>query len=373
MKLVIFGLSVSSSWGNGHATLWRGLIHALAAEGHRVVFFEKDQPFYASHRDCTSIPNGELVLYREWSEVLPRARQALADADVGMVTSYCADGLAACELVLESRVGVRAFYDLDTPITINERRAGKSVPYLPPQGLGGFDVVLSYTGGEAITALCGELGARSAVPLYGSVDPEVHFPVEARADFRADLSYLGTYAANRQRMLERLFIEPARRSPERRFLIGGAQYPQEFPWTPNIFFVRHLPPVEHPAFYCSSPLTLSVTREPMAAMGYCPSGRLFEAAACGVPVLSDWWVGLDSFFEPGREILIARSSDDAMAALALAPDELAAIGRRARERTLEEHTAAHRARELIEILESVQGGDGADRGEVDAEPASTGG
>jgi spore maturation protein CgeB len=189
-------------------------------------------------------------------------------------------------------------------------------------------------------------------PLYGSVDPDVHGPVPPRDNYRADLSYLGTYAEDRQHSLDALFIEPARRSPFRRFAIGGAQYPHTFPWTSNIYFVRHLPPSEHPAFFCSSRLTLNVTRRAMADMGWCPSGRLFEAAACGAPILSDWWEGLDGFYDPWSEIVVARQTDDVLAALEMTDDELARMAQAARERTLEEHTAERRALELEAALEA---------------------
>jgi spore maturation protein CgeB len=353
MKLVIFGLTVSSSWGNGHATLWRGLWRALARRGHRIVFFERDVPYYAGHRDLTSLPGGELVLYRGWDEALAQATRELGDADVAMVTSYCPDGVAAADLVLNSSAEVKTFYDLDTPVTFERLRAGETVAYLPPRGLGGFDLVLSYTGGAALDALRSELGARRVAALYGSVDPGAHYPVPAVDSYRSDLSYLGTYAADRQQAVESLLVEPARRLPHKRFVIGGAQYPHDFPWTANIHFVRHMPPPEHPAFFCSSRLTLNVTRRAMAEMGYCPSGRLFEAAACGTPVLSDWWEGLDAFFEPGREVLIARSTEDAVNAIELTDAELAKVARAARERALNEHTADHRARELEQAMEGV--------------------
>ncbi len=352
MKLVIFGLSISSSWGNGHATLWRGLCRALAARGHRVVFFERDVPYYAANRDSWEVPGGgELVLYRDWEEALPAATAQLASADVGMVTSYCPDGVVATELVLASKAWRRVFYDLDTPVTLARLARGEDVPYIGPRGLAEFDLVLSFTGGRALDVLRERLGARRVAPLYGSVDPDVHAPAAPAEHYRADLSYLGTYAEDRQAALQRLFVEPARRAPGLRFLIGGAQYPAVFPWTPNIWFVRHLPPGEHPAFYSSSRVTLNVTRGPMAEMGYCPSGRLFEAAACGTPVLSDEWEGLDSFFRPGEEILIARDAGDVLGALSMTPEELAEVGRRARERTLSEHVAERRALELEDALE----------------------
>jgi spore maturation protein CgeB len=353
VKLVIFGLAISSSWGNGHATLWRGLCAALIRRNHRVVFFERDVDYYAQNRDLFELPGGRLVLYPGWPDALPQARRELADADAAIVTSYCPDGVAATALVLDSPVPRRVFYDLDTPVTLARLAAGETVPYLAPGGLGGFDLVLSYTGGRALDELRHRLGARRAAPLYGSVDPAVHRPVPPVPGYRGDLSYLGTFAADRQAALEALFVEPARRHPERRFLLGGACYPADFPWTGNIFFVRHLPPGEHPAFFGSCRLTLNVTRAAMAAMGHCPSGRLFEAAACGAPVISDAWEGLDAFFAPGREILIAHGPDEVGAALSLGDAELRRIALAARERTLAEHTAACRALELERLLDDA--------------------
>jgi spore maturation protein CgeB len=355
MKFVVFGLTVSSSWGNGHATLWRGLCRALAARGHEVVFFEKDVPYYAAQRDLHELPGGRLVLYAEWSDVAPMARQEATAADVALVTSYCPDGPAACDLVLSARAACRVFYDLDTPVTLDRLRAGERVFYLPAS-LEPFDLVLSFTGGAALDALRERLGARRVAPLYGSVDPGVHAPVSSVDCFRADLSYLGTYAEDRQAGVDALLVEPARRRPALRFVIGGAQYPHTFPWTDNIYFVRHLPPADHPAFYSSSRLTLNVTRRAMAAMGYCPSGRLFEAAACGAPILSDDWEGLDHFYDPATEILVARDTDDVVDALALPEGELRRRARAARERTLAEHTAEQRVRDLERALEAARAG-----------------
>lgn len=352
MKVAVFGLTISSSWGNGHATLWRGLCRALARRGHRVVFFERDQPFYAGNRDLFEVPGGELVLYDSWTNVRQRAAAEVGDADVAMVTSYCPDGVAATELVLDGRA-LPVFYDLDTPVTLSRLSRGEGLSYLGPTGLAGFELVLSYTGGAALDQLRDRLGARRVVPLYGHVDPEVHRPAAAVPHYASDLSYLGTYAEDRQGALGALLIEPARLRPNRRFLIGGAQYPQDFPWTSNIFFVRHLPPTEHAAFFSSSRLTLNVTREPMAAMGWCPSGRLFEAAACGAALLSDTWEGLDTFFTPGREILAAGNADEALAALDLDDAEMWRIARSARERTLAEHTSDRRAEELERIIDTA--------------------
>ncbi len=349
MKLVVFGLTVSSSWGNGHATLWRGLIRALARRGVRVVFYERDAPFYAAHRDLAEADWLDLVLYESWSDIRDRARRDIAESDAAMVTSYCPDAPAATAEVLAGPT-LRLFYDLDTPVTLSRIARGEPTGYVGPEGLSGFDLVLSYTGGPALDALRLRLGARAVAPLYGHVDPETHAPAAAREVFAADLSYLGTYAPDRQAALEALFVEPARRRPAQRFLIGGAQYPQDFPWTDNIFFVRHLPPPDHPAFFASSRLTLNVTRAAMARAGWCPSGRLFEAAACGAAVVSDLWDGLDAFFDIGREILPARDTEDVLAALDLPDAALRRIGEAARARVLSEHTADHRAATLLDLL-----------------------
>jgi spore maturation protein CgeB len=353
MKLVIFGLTVTSSWGNGHATLWRGLCKALGRRGHRVVFFERDVPYYASHRDLADLEGGTLVLYRDLGEILPQVRRELADADVAMTTSYCPDAILAAEEIGASRARVKAFYDLDTPVTLAALDAGEHVPYLPARGLADFDLVLSYTGGGALSRLISDLGARRVVPLHGHVDPETHHPAAPVDRYLCDLSYLGTYADDRQATLDALFLTPARRLPRQRFLIGGAKYPEGFPWLPQLFFVEHVPPPEHPAFFGSSRLTLNVTRRVMAAFGHCPSGRLFEAAACGCPIVSDAWDGLDAFYHPGEEILVARYPEEVVDALELTDTELRRIAGAARERTLTRHTSDHRAGELEAAVEGV--------------------
>ncbi|AMX96927.1 glycosyltransferase [Mesorhizobium ciceri] len=350
MQMVIFGLTVTSSWGNGHATLWRGLIRALARRGWSVTFFERDTPYYAGARDLDRLDGGNVVLYPDWEDIRRVAEQTVKQSDVVIVTSYCPDAVDASRLAQQAGRGLRVFYDLDTPVTLARIEQGERPPYFGPEGLADFDLVLSYTGGSAVDALKTVLGARHVVPLYGHVDPDQHRPAEKRAEFAGDLSYLGTYAADRQAGVEKLLVRTAARLPDQRFIIGGAQYPQEFPWGDNIFFVRHLPPADHPAFFSSSRLTLNVTREAMVQKGWCPSGRLFEAAACGVPIITDTWPGLSSFFEPGSEILLAHDTDDVVAALALPADELDAIKTRARERVLDEHTSARRAAELDHIL-----------------------
>jgi spore maturation protein CgeB len=357
VKMVVFGLTVSSSWGNGHATLWRGLIGALARRGWTVSFFERDVPYYAHTRDFDRIDGGDLVLYSEWADVCQRAEREIAGADVAMVTSYCPDGIAATELVLQAPSALRLFYDLDTPVTLSHLRRGEATNYIGPDGLSGFDLVLSYTGGAALDELRSVLGARRTAALYGHVDPNMHRPAAPNPAFAGDLSYLGTYAEDRQAAIEQLLVEPARLEPERRFVIGGAQYPDDFPWTRNIHFVRHLPPADHPSFYASSRLTLNVTRSAMAELGWCPSGRLFEAAACGAAILSDVWPGLGDFFELDHEVIPVRSTDEVIAALGMTDAELQRIGTSARERVLADHTSDRRASELEAMLSNVSRGE----------------
>lgn len=353
MKFVIFGLTISSSWGNGHATLWRGLTKSLTSLGHQVIFFEKDVPWYASNRDLWELwDRAELVLYPEWRMVAAKALREVESADASIVTSYCPDGRAASTLVLDRAPGLKAFYDLDTPVTLARLEHGEQVLYLPEQGLGDFDLVLSYTGGRALDELRSRLGARRTAPLYGHVDHYWHKPAPHEPWYAADLSYLGTFAADRQEGLERLFIEPARRRPEQSFLLGGSKYPEGIGWPSNIRKLDHIPPSHHPSFFSSSRLTLNVTRADMARMGWCPSGRLFEAAACGAVMVSDDWEGLGEFFEPGAEIVIARDSEDVVAALERGDAELRPIGESARQRALDEHTSMHRALQLLDLIGS---------------------
>lgn len=352
MKLVIFGLTISSSWGNGHATLWRGMCKSLARLGVNVVFFEHDVTYYARQRDCAAPEGATLVLYDDWSAIRARVRRELVDADAAIVTSYCPDALPARAEILEASRPLAVFYDLDSPVTVAAARDGKLLQYLDARGLRDYDLVLSYAGGPTLHALQKILHARNAHSLYGHVDPALHRPVPPAAAYRSDLCWLGTYAEDRQRALEALFVDAARARPRARFTLAGAQYPDDFPWQDNIWFIRHLSPSEHAAFLCSSRLALNVTRAAMARAGWCPSGRLFETAACGVPIVSDDWPGLSEFYRPGVEILLAQDTDGTLAAMDLSDSELKRIGEAGRARTLASHTSMHRARELLRLLEA---------------------
>ncbi len=349
----MFGLSVSSSWGNGHASLWRGLIGALHRAGHSVRFFERDRPWYAEHRDLDALPGGrgELVLYREWDR--RAAVDACRNADVAVATSYCPDAGAAAEAMADAPATLRCFYDLDSPITLARLEAGEAVDYVGPDLYAGFDLVLSYAGGPTLDALATRLRAPRVLPLYGSVDPDLYRPGEAASQYRSSLSYIGTYAADRQQALDALFLRAAAARADARFVLAGSQYPPDFPWSANVHYVRHLPAGEHAAFYASSRLTLNITRRAMARSGWCPSGRLFEAAACGAPILTDRWPGLEAFFQPDAEILVADDTEAALAAIDMPDGARFAVGARARARTLDEHNASRRALDMIRAFEAA--------------------
>ncbi|MBX3221469.1 MAG: glycosyltransferase [Labilithrix sp.] len=352
MRLVVFGLSVTSARDNAHATFWRGVLRALAADGHEVVFFERDTPFFAGHRDLVAPDGYEVVVYPSWSGVLPRARRAVSRADVAIVTSGQADAAAATELVVAAG-HTRIFYDLDAPVTFQRLDRGELVSWLPPGGFGELDLVLSVTGGAALERFRRELGARRVAPLFACVDADAFRPPSPRREPVYDLSYLATSALDGLSGVESLLFGVAERAPERRLLVGGVAYAEDRQPSPNLDVVPRVPPAERPAFYGRSRLTLDGTAAATASSGFCPSPRLFEAAACGVPIISDGWHGIESFFAPGDEILVAAGADDVLAMLELSPEALGALARGARERVLAEHTAVHRARELVELARAI--------------------
>jgi spore maturation protein CgeB len=343
VRVAILGLSVTSSWGNGHATNYRALLKALAAAGHDVVFLERDVPWYAANRDLPRPPWGETVLYDSLEQLRDEHAETVADAELVVVGSYVPDGVDVAEWVLARARGVTAFYDIDTPVTLAALARGEC-EYLTPELVPRFDLYLSFTGGPTLGRLEVELGARRAVAFHCFVDPDAYRPLDT--DVRWAAGYLGTYGADRQPALERLLLEPALARPELRFVVAGPQYPADVRWPPNVERFEHLSPPEHPAFYAAQALTVSVTRADMRRAGWSPSVRLFEAAACAVPVVTDAWSGIADFFVPGREILV----EDTVAALALDAGELRAIGERARRRVLAEHTAAHRVEALEQLV-----------------------
>ena len=342
MRLVVLGLSLSSSWGNGHATTYRALLAALAARGHAIAFLERDQAWYARARDLADPDWCRLLFYRSLDE-LASHHDLIAAADAVIVGSYVTDGIAVARRVQDLARGVTAFYDIDTPVTLASVDAG-TCDYLSRELIGGFDLYLSFTAGPTLGRLERAYGARRAVALHCAVDPARYRPTGDA--IRWDLSYLGTYSPDRQPTVERLLIEPARRAPHRRFVIAGPQYPDGLDLPPNVERIEHLGPEDHAAFYSASRWTLNVTRADMIRAGWSPSVRLFEAAACGTPIVSDRWDGIEDVLTPGAAIRLADETGDVLACLDLPDAVRDAVAAAGRCRVLERHTASHRAGEL---------------------------
>ncbi len=347
LRIVIIGLTITSSWGNGHATTYRALVRALTRRGHDVLFLECDKPWYAANRDLPNPPYGRTRLYASVPDLRRRFAAAVKRADLVIVGSYVPDGAAVGDWVIQNTGGVAAFYDIDTPVTL-ARLASGDCEYLTPDLVARYDLYLSFTGGPTLRRLERAYGSPCARALYCSVDPDLHYPQECAQQW--DLGYLGTYSKDRQPPLEKLLIEPARRWPAGRFVVAGPQYPREIEWG-RVRRIEHLAPADHRAFYNAQAFTLNITRADMVAAGYSPSVRLFEAAACAVPIISDAWNGLETFFEPRQEILIARDADDVLRWLReMDGTQRRRVGEQARRKVLAAHTADHRAAELEQMM-----------------------
>ncbi len=354
MKIVVFGLTITSSWGNGHATTYRSLLKALACRRHRVTFIEKDVEWYRSNRDLPKPDFCTVQLYESWERESNALLAESADADVIVVGSYFPDAIAATEALLGIARCPVLFYDIDTPITLQQLRTRGSTDYLTAALIPHYATYLSFTGGPALRELEEVFDARRAIAFYCSVDPELYRPVPARAEFACDLSYLGTYAADRQPKLMRLLDDAAALVPQQSFVVAGPQYPEAVAWQKNVQRLVHVPPRDHPAFYCSSRFTLNVTRDDMVAAGYSPSVRLFEASACGAAILSDDWPGLAEFLTPGEEILLPKDAAEVSRIVSGMDDgERERMGQRARARVLDAHSSEHRAVQFEQIVSTL--------------------
>jgi spore maturation protein CgeB len=344
LRIVILGLSITSSWGNGHATTYRALVRELVQRGHDLLFLERDQPWYAQNRDLPDPPYGRMELYAGTDELHERFAQPVRDADLVVVGSFVPDGACVGDWVQRQAGGLTAFYDIDTPVTLARLARGEH-DYLRPAQIAGYDLYLSFTGGPTLTRLEREYGSPRARVLYCSVDPQLYYPEALPPAW--DLGYMGTYSIDRQPTVEELLLQPARDHAEGRFVVAGPQYPAGIAWPANVEYRPHVPPAEHRAFYNRQRFTLNVTRADMIAAGWSPSVRLFEAAACGVPIISDRWAGIESLLVPDREILLAASAAEVLSVLrGFGEEERLAMADRARKRILAEHTAAHRAEQL---------------------------
>jgi spore maturation protein CgeB len=351
LDIVILGLSITSSWGNGHATTYRALVRALSHRGHNVCFLERDMPWYAEHRDMPNPPYGLTQLYQSVAELKQRFERKVKEADLCIVGSYVPDGIEIGEWVTRTCRGVKAFYDIDTPVTMAKLASGDA-EYITAWLVRRYDLYLSFAGGPLLQKIEREFGSSMARPLYCSVDPKVYFPEERTPKW--DLGYMGTYSVDRQSSLDTLLVEPAQRSQKLKTVVAGPMYPREFSWPGNVERIEHLPPASHRSFYNSQRFTLNLTRADMRNAGYSPSVRVFEAAACGTPIISDNWPGLETFFELEKEILTSSSTDEVLVYLKEIPEnERRAIGERARRRVLASHTSDHRALELESYVAEV--------------------
>lgn len=347
-EIIFIGLSITSSWGNGHASTYRSLIRGLHGLGHRVSFLERDQPWYANNRDAPVLRYCKSRLYGDFEELRERYTQRIRAAAAVVVGSYVHDGRRVCDWVLENAGGIKLFYDIDTPVTLAKLRHDQC-DYLARSQVPEFDVMLSFSGGPTLQCLEDEFGARKARALYCSVDIEQHRPMTHRREI--DLGYLGTYSDDRQPFLEQLLNEPARRLPKCRFAVVGAQYPDTLSWPRNVQRIEHMAPAAHADFFGRQRFTLNLTRADMRRAGYSPSVRLFEAAACGTPIISDDWPGLSELLEPGKEILLAHCADDVTAVLRdVDHAEAGRIGDAARARIQAEHSSEQRALEFERYL-----------------------
>jgi spore maturation protein CgeB len=345
LNVVILGLSVTSSWGNGHATTYRSLLRGLAAHGHRTLFLERNLPWYAENRDEPNPYGARTELYESLDDLTARFEREVTDADLVIVGSYVPDGVAIGAWVNGVAKGLTAFYDIDTPVTMSRLRTEGATEYITPELIRQYAIYLSFTGGPLLREIETRYGARMARELYCSVDTELYVP-SAQA-MRWDLGYLGTYSNDRQPALDELLLEPARQWHCGRFAVTGPMYPESIVWPENVAREIHLSPREHPGFYGSQRFTLNITRTSMKEAGYSPSVRLFEAGACATPIVSDWWEGFDSLFEVRREALIASNAEEVLRYLRDVPDaQRLAIGAAARARILAEHTPEHRALQI---------------------------
>ncbi|MGE5619118.1 MAG: glycosyltransferase [Sphingomonadaceae bacterium] len=353
MRLLVFGLSITSSWGNGHATVYRGLLKELHRQRVDVTFVEKDVPWYAENRDLPRTDFARILLYRGAGQLEDLLATEIPRSDVVLMGSYFPDGVTVATRLANHGDLVRLYYDIDTPVTLAAFAATGATPYLESEQLAVFDAVLSFTGGRALAELEKRWGARRTVAFYCALDPETHYRVEPVETFRCRLGYMGTYSADRQEAMARLFLRPALGLPQQRFVLAGPQYP-DMALPPNVSHFHHLPPGMHSAFYSSCDLTLNITRGPMVVYGYSPSVRLFEAAGCGACVISDRWDGLEELFEVGKEILVADDTESMLALLReTTPEAAMELGERFRARALREHTFAVRARQFLDLVRDL--------------------
>lgn len=351
MRIAFYGSSLLSSYWNGAATYYRGLLCALAEHGHRITFFEPDAFDRQQHRDIEPPPWAQVVVYPATDAAAREVIAQAAHADVVVKAS----GVGVFDhLLLEGVMdaarpdAVKVFWDVDAPATLSELRADPDLPLR--RRLPALDMVLTYGGGPPVVEAYEALGARMCRPIYNALDPATHHPVAPDPRFAGDLNFLANRLPDREARVERFFLEPAARLPDRRFLLGGNGWDDK-PMAANIRRVGHVGTADHNAFNVSSLAVLNVARDSMADVGFSPATRVFEAAGAGACLITDAWEGIELFLSPNEEVLVARDGQEVAEHLqALDPERARAIGAAARQRILGEHTYARRAVEVDALL-----------------------
>ncbi|QRR00297.1 CgeB family protein [Dyadobacter sandarakinus] len=351
MKFAFFGSSLVSAYWNGAATYYRGIIRAMHESGHQITFYEPDAYDRQKNRDIADPDYARIVVYQPNEADVFRVLEEAMHADVIIKTS----GVGVFDELLEKEVAKLGsqdkfviFWDVDAPATLDrvQHTEGDYFRELIPQ----YNLVLTYGGGDPVINAYTALGARKCVPIYNALDPETHHPVEKEERFHADLVFLGNRLPDREKRVEQFFLEVAAQMPEQSFILGGNGW-HDKPMSANIHYLGHVFTKDHNALNCSPKAVLNISRDSMAKYGFSPATRVFEAAGAGACIITDYWEGIDFFFEPGREILVARSGEEVGELLASLTEEQArAIGQAALQKVLDQHTYAHRVVELERVL-----------------------
>jgi len=344
MRIAFYGSSLTSSYWNGAATYYRGIIRALAGLGYEVTFYEPDAYDRQKNRDIEPPPWCRVVVYPATIEGVQQATACACHADIVVKASGVGvfdDELLAASMAAARDDAVRIFWDVDAPATLAELAEHPNLPLR--SRLKELDAVLTYGGGPSVVASYQALGARLARPIYNALDPDTHHPVPPDPRYRAHLVFLGNRLPDREARVEEFFIKPARSAPQFSFLLGGAGW--EGKGLPsNVRLLGHVPTRDHNALNASANAVLNINRASMAANGYSPATRIFEAAGAASCIITDAFDGIEGFLEPGEEVLIASRGDDVVGWLrSLTPATARTIGRRARARVLREHTYERRA------------------------------
>ena len=351
MRIALYGSSLLSSYWNGAATYYRGILRALAAYGHEICFYEPDAFDRQTHRDIDPPPWCRVVVYPATEAGVRGALAGAADADVVIKASgvgYADDELLAGIMDASRPDALRVFWDVDAPATLAEIRGQPQHPLR--QALGDLDLVLTYGGGAPVTDAYTSLGARACVPIYNALDPATHHPVTPEVRFRSDLTFLGNRLPDREARVGTFFLDPAAALPEQSFRLGGSGWADK-PVPANVALLGHVPTAAHNALNASARMVLNISRDSMAATGFSPATRVFEVAGAGACLMTDAWAGLELFLTPGREVVAVRDAADVVEAVrSLGAEDTARIGQAGRQRVLAEHTYDRRAVELDRVL-----------------------